>query len=108
TPMVVASPELPEPSLEVVKLAWLATRAVQFVAVVGLLMWTLKVLPGPGEAARSVVEPPQVRVLVVVPVIAHAELVGLTDQLSPALAGSTSVMVKPWATPPPLLVAKIV
>src|SRR6266404_6026512 len=93
--------EAPEPSLEVVKVARLDTVP-QVVASVGLVMWTLKVLPGPGEAARSM--GPQVRVPVVIeqPVAGEAIV-----QVRPALVGRTSEMVKPWATPAPVLVPVI-
>src|SRR5437588_756409 len=91
----------PEPSLVVVKVAWLDTVP-QVVASVGLEMWTLKVLV-------AVVVPrstgPQVRVPVVMP---QAALAGLTVQVRPALVGRVSEMVKPWATPAPVLVAVIV
>src|SRR5436190_2064168 len=103
---VLAEGASPEPSLVVVKLARLATVPPQVAVVVGEEMCTLKLLPGPGLATRSM--GPQPRVLVVVPVIEQAPLAGLIVQASPALAGRVSEMVKPWATPGPVLVPVIV
>src|SRR2546430_126791 len=103
---VLADGAVPEPSLVVAKLAWLATVPPQVAVVVGEEMCTLKVLPGPGLAARST--GPQFRVLGEVVVIEQAPLAGLIVQARPALAGRTSEMVKPWAMPAPVLVAEIV
>src|SRR5713101_3998672 len=91
----------PEPSLEVVKVARLDTVP-QVVASVGLVMWTLKVLPGPGEAARSMGSQVRVPVVIEQPVAGEAIV-----QVRPELVGRTSVMVKPWATPAPVLVPVI-
>src|SRR6476661_2177732 len=66
---VFAGVDAPEPSLVVVKVARLATAPPQVAVLVPEEMCTLKVLPGPGEANRSM--GPHVRVLVVVPVITH-------------------------------------
>src|SRR5437660_785580 len=103
--------ETPLPSLAVVKLAWLETVPLGHGAVaevVPLMTWTLKVLFGPGEAARSVV---QVRTWWPATTgrgVVQAALAGLIDQLSPALLGRVSVMVTVWAMPGPALVAVIV
>src|SRR5437899_1071897 len=93
--------EAPEPSLVVVKVARLDTVP-QVVASVGLVMWTLKVLPGPGEAARSM--GPHVRVPVVIeqPVAGEAIV-----QVRPELVGITSLSVNLWATAAPVLVPVI-
>src|SRR5438093_1600383 len=97
---VLAEGASPEPSLVVVKLARLATVPPQVAVVVGEEMCTLKLLPGPGLATRSM--GPQPRVLVVVAATAQAPLaVSLHDAL-PILAGRVSEMVKPWATPGPV------
>src|SRR3954468_19174666 len=96
-------PESPEPSLDVEKWARLDSPAAQLAVEVVAWTRTVKTLPGPGEPARSVPAPPQVRL---VPAIEHAPLAGLIVQVRPA--GRESVMVKPWATPGPLLVAVMV
>src|SRR2546430_1871780 len=96
--------ESPEPSLEVAKWARLDTAAAQVAVVVGLVMRTVKLAPAP----RSGVGPPQVSTPVA---IAQTGVVGVweaTVQVVPALVGTVSVMVKPWATPVPLLVATMV
>src|SRR3954471_17627293 len=100
--MVVVGPEVPEPSLAVVKWAWLSTVPFGHGAVaevVGLVTWTLKVLPGPGEAARSVVQVRTWWPATTGSGVVQAALAGLTDQLRPALLGSGSVMVTVWAMP---------
>src|SRR5437660_1493038 len=91
--------ESPLPSLEVVKLAWLSIVPVpQVVRSVAPETWTLKVLPGPGEAARSM------GLLFSVSSPAALYTLSLHDALpiyhtTPVLLGKESVMVKPWATP---------
>src|SRR4051794_14600303 len=104
TPVPPVGLESPEPSLVVVKWARLSIAPVAQVAeLVWLVMCTTKVAPPP---ARSV--GPQVRLP---PAMVQAGVVGVwesTLQDRPVLVGSTSVMVKPWATPAPLLVAVIV
>src|SRR6266568_4590394 len=105
TTMSVAVPESPEPALVESKLAWLDTVPQVAVEVVEV-MWTLT---EPPEAARS--SGPQLRVLVVVPVMAQLEAVVApavvsTLQLRPVV-GRVSAMVTPWATPAPELVTVI-
>src|SRR6266568_2476410 len=95
----------PEPALVESKLAWLDTVPQVAVEVVEV-MWTLT---EPPEAARS--SGPQLRVLVVVPVMAQLEAVVApavvsTHQLRPVV-GRVSAMVTPWATPAPELVTVI-
>src|SRR5436305_2006244 len=108
TVMTVAPvPETPEPSLVVVKWARLETGVTQVAVEVPDWMWTLKVLPGPGEAVRSPTL--QVKTLGVTPVLMLQDaLVGLIDQLRPLPVGRLSVMTTPWATPAPPLVAVMV
>src|SRR5438094_436125 len=93
--------EAPEPSLEVVKVARLDTVP-QVVASVGLVRSEERRVGKEGGAGRSA--GPQVRVR---PAIEQAGVVGVweaTVQVRPGLVGRTSVMVKPWATPAPVLV----
>src|SRR5438067_249799 len=91
----------PEPSLVVVKVAWLDTVP-QVVASVGLEMWTLKVLV---SFVLTSTAGPQVYTLSLHDAL---PISGLTVQVRPALVGRVSEMVKPWATPAPVLVAVIV
>src|SRR4051794_40980410 len=105
TPVPPVGLESPEPSLVVVKWARLSIVPVaQVVLSVWLVTWTTKVAPLP---ARSV--GPHVRCWVAS--MAQAGVVGVwesTLQDRPVLVGRASVMVKPWATPAPELVAVIV
>src|SRR5437764_1385291 len=103
---VLADGAVPEPSLVVAKLAWLATVPPQVGVVGGEVMCTLKVLPGTGLAARST--GPQFRVLGEVVVIEQAPLAGLFFQSRPALAGMTSFHTRRSSDLAPVLVAEIV
>src|SRR5438309_1845931 len=99
--VVPAGVEAPEPSLEVVKVARLEISPVPQVAeLVWLKMWTVKVPPLP---ARSV--GPHVRVRGA-PVMVQAGAGGVWESTlhdRRVLVGTTSVMVKPWASPAPVL-----
>src|SRR5437764_913975 len=85
--------ESPEPSLEVAKWARLDLAAAQVAVVVGLVMCTVKLAPAP----RSVVD-------FFLNGTATTEIYTLSlhdalpiFQVVPALVGTVSVMVKPWA-----------
>src|SRR5579864_8465554 len=103
SPVLPGGLESPEPSLLVVKCARLSIVPVPHVVrSVGLVMWTVKLAP----ASRSV--GPQVNTPAG---MVHAGVVGVweaTLQDRPVLVGRVSVMVKPWASPAPALVAVIV
>src|SRR5438270_847898 len=102
-PVPAGGDDTPEPSLEVVKLAWLEMAPVPHVVrSVVPETWTLKVLFGPGEAARSM--GPQVRVWwpAALPSGEQAALHAFPTRRSSEL-GKESLMVKPWAMPGPLL-----
>src|SRR3954469_23019611 len=96
TPVPRGGLESPEPSLVVVKWARLSIVPVPHVVLsVALVMWTVKLAP----ASRSV--GPQVRLP---PATVEDGVAGVwesTLQDRPVLVGSTSVMVKPWASPAP-------
>src|SRR5438270_482389 len=102
-PVPVGGLESPEPSLVVTKWARLSIVPVpQVIEPVWLVMWTVKLAP----ASRSV--GPQVRVRGV-PAMVQAGAGGAgglwesTLQDRPALVGTTSVILKPCASPAPLL-----
>src|SRR5438270_233451 len=97
--MVVGGPEVPEPSLVVVKLAWLDSVPLghgAVAAVVGLVMWTWL------EAPAARVAGPK---LSVVPVMDQpaSEWAASMLQDRPGLVGSGSETVTPVALPVPAL-----
>src|SRR5260370_669584 len=98
--------ESPEPSLVVVKLAWLEILPVPHVVLpVWLVMWTVKLAPEANPVG------PQVMVMGLVTEKVQTGVAGVwvsTLQDRPVLAGTMSVMVKPVASPGPALEAVIV